>query len=145
MAQQTQNNSQNQSEPTNINAKDFIIGTLIGGIVGATTALFLAPKSGKELRGNLNEQAVVLREKTGQLRETASQKGTEFANVAKEKASVAKEKTSQWSQQLQDSEFVNKVKTLRSVEADAEEIAVTEDSDGVGAEATEREEEKVQS
>ena len=28
-----------------INSKDFLIGTLIGGIIGSTTALFLAPKS----------------------------------------------------------------------------------------------------
>lgn len=46
-----------------INSKDFLIGTLIGGIVGATTALFLAPKSGKELRDDLNTQANALKEK----------------------------------------------------------------------------------
>ena len=40
-----------------MNTKDFLIGTLIGGIVGATTALFLAPKSGKELRSDISDQA----------------------------------------------------------------------------------------
>ena len=44
--------SQNRNEG-NINAKDFLIGTLVGGIVGSLTALLLAPKSGKELRGDL--------------------------------------------------------------------------------------------
>ena len=29
-----------------INTKDFLIGALVGGIVGAVTALLLAPKSG---------------------------------------------------------------------------------------------------
>lgn len=32
-----------------INSKDFLIGTLIGGIIGATTALFLAPKDRKSV------------------------------------------------------------------------------------------------
>lgn len=41
-----------------INSKDFLIGTLIGGIIGATTALFLAPKSGKELRDEIGRAHV---------------------------------------------------------------------------------------
>ena len=49
------------------NAKDFLIGTLIGGIVGSLTALLLAPKSGKELRGDFNNQAHLLREKSEQI------------------------------------------------------------------------------
>ncbi len=46
-----------------MNTKDFLIGTLVGGIVGATTALFLAPKSGKELRSDISEQAYNAKEK----------------------------------------------------------------------------------
>ena len=42
----------------NMNTKDFVIGALIGGIVGAASALLLAPKSGKELRQDLNHQAL---------------------------------------------------------------------------------------
>ena len=62
--------SQNKGDGS-INAKDFIIGTLIGGIVGSLTALLLAPKSGKELRGDINNQAHLLKEKSEQLRDTA--------------------------------------------------------------------------
>lgn len=57
-----------------INSKDFLIGTLIGGIIGATTALFLAPKSGKELRDDLNTQANALKEKTDRLTTDAKEK-----------------------------------------------------------------------
>jgi gas vesicle protein len=51
MPMSTQNNQQNEG----MNAKDFLIGTLIGGLVGAATALLLSPKSGPELRGDIAE------------------------------------------------------------------------------------------
>ncbi|SPU02337.1 putative general stress protein [Bacillus subtilis] len=68
-----------------INSKDFLIGTLIGGIIGATTALFLAPKSGKELRDDLGSQAVALRDKTDKMTADAKEKGTQYVSIAKDK------------------------------------------------------------
>lgn len=65
-----ENNNQNQS---NINAKDFLIGVLVGGMAGAASALLLAPKSGKELRDDLNEQASLVKNRTGDWRESAEQ------------------------------------------------------------------------
>jgi gas vesicle protein len=35
----------------------FLIGTFVGGIVGATIAILLAPESGEELRGHLKGRA----------------------------------------------------------------------------------------
>lgn len=80
-----------------VNGKDFIIGVLIGGIIGATTALLLAPKTGTELRGNLSTQAGQLKEKT-----------MDFS-------STAKEKTTQLSKQIQEQsgQFVEKVKAIK--------------------------------
>src|SRR4051794_34483165 len=92
-----------------INAKDFLIGTLVGGIVGALTALFLAPKSGKELRGDLNDQAYLLREKTDHLRETAFEKSSELTSTVIDKTSAISKKVSEQSAGL-----VNKVKGLKS-------------------------------
>jgi len=111
MANQERNQlEQNQGKSEeNINTKDFLIGALIGGIIGATTALFLAPKSGKELRSDINEQAIVLKEKTEQLRDTAKTKGSELAAVAKEKTSAITQSVSK-----QSSELVNKVKSLKT-------------------------------
>ncbi|HAU33445.1 MAG TPA: YtxH domain-containing protein, partial [Lysinibacillus sp.] len=37
-------------EEERVNMKDFVIGALVGGIVGAAAGLLLAPKSGKDLR-----------------------------------------------------------------------------------------------
>ena len=48
-------------------SSSFLLGALIGGLVGAGAAIFLAPKSGKELRSTLNNQAGTLKEKTVQL------------------------------------------------------------------------------
>ena len=92
-----------------INAKDFLIGTLVGGIVGALTALFLAPKSGKELRGDFNDQAYLLREKTDHLRETAIEKSSEITSTVKDKTSALSKKVSEQSQGL-----VNKVKGIKA-------------------------------
>lgn len=92
----------------NINAKDFLIGALVGGIVGAATALFLAPKSGKEMRSDLNVQAQALKEKTGQFAETAKIKGVEFVEAAKEKSNTISQTVSK-----QSSEIINKVKGLK--------------------------------
>lgn len=75
----------NYDDRDSINSKDFMIGALIGGIVGAATALFLAPKSGRELRSDLNEGAKSLSEKTDKLRQTASEKTEQIRQTASEK------------------------------------------------------------
>jgi gas vesicle protein len=63
----------------------FLFGALIGGLVGAATALFLAPKSGRELRSDINNQARIINDKTEKIRQVAVEKGTEFVEVAKTK------------------------------------------------------------
>lgn len=102
----TNNNNNNATHEGSINAKDFLIGSLIGGIVGAATALFLAPKSGKELRDDLNTHAGTLKEKSGQWRETAMERGNELASAAKEKTSGITKTV-----QEQSTNLVNKVKS----------------------------------
>jgi gas vesicle protein len=56
--------NQNKSEDS---SSSFLLGALIGGLVGAAAAIFLAPKSGRELRSTLNNQAGTIKEKTVQL------------------------------------------------------------------------------
>lgn len=91
-----------------INSKDFMIGALIGGIVGAAAALFLAPKSGRELRSNINEGAKYLSDKTEKMRQTAVEKGSELAEVAKIKTSQLTDSVSKQSAVLKEN-----VKNLR--------------------------------
>ena len=42
-------------ETTNKRNYNFLTGLLFGGVLGGVGALFLAPKSGKELRGDIQE------------------------------------------------------------------------------------------
>lgn len=89
---------------------NFFIGTLIGGLVGAATALFLAPKSGRDLRNDLNTQASVVKGKTERWREEAAQRGSELASVAKEKSTNFSQTVSE-----QSSQIMTKVKDLGNV------------------------------
>ncbi|OZU89686.1 hypothetical protein CIL03_00665 [Virgibacillus indicus] len=83
----------------NINTKDFIIGTLIGSIVGASTALLLAPKSGRELRSDINQGAV-------QVKDRAQVKGSDWKDKAYTTGSELKRKamdtTSQFTKNASD-------------------------------------------
>jgi gas vesicle protein len=69
-----------------VNSKDFLIGALVGGIIGAAAALFLAPKSGAELRGDVSTQAIQLKEKTVDLSSTAREKTSQLSSQLKEKS-----------------------------------------------------------
>jgi len=88
------------SENQNKSSKSFIMGAIVGGIVGAVTALLLAPKSGKEMREDINEQAAVLKERSLQLKDTAVEKGSEWISIAKEKSSEIAKTVNKQSQQV---------------------------------------------
>ena len=49
----------------NMNGKDFLLGAVVGGVIGAITALLLAPKPGDELRADIKDtvNTVTLRHK----------------------------------------------------------------------------------
>ena len=68
-----------------VHMKDFVIGALVGGIVGAAAALLLAPKAGSELRNDVAVQAVTL---SG----TAKEKTTQLSNQLKEQSATLVEK-----------------------------------------------------
>ncbi|WP_423407695.1 YtxH domain-containing protein [Heyndrickxia sp. MSNUG] len=96
--QYTQYDPNNSMRESSSNSRDFVTGAIVGGLAGALAALLLAPKTGKELRGSLNEQTTTLKSK-----------GIDLASVAKEKASGLKETVSQ-----QSSTIVNKVKDMKN-------------------------------
>ena len=103
--------------------KDFVVGAVVGGIIGAAVALLYAPKSGADLRSDVAKNASQLKEKSVEL------------------SSVAKEKTVHLSTQLKDqsTQIVEKVKskTSKSQSADEEEAdVVVELLDEVAKEVT---------
>jgi gas vesicle protein len=80
--------------------KELVIGAVIGGILGAVTALLFAPKSGRELRADIADQYHQISDKTQQIASDVSQKTTgivknvgnhtsEWIGKAKEAASHA--------------------------------------------------------
>jgi gas vesicle protein len=73
----------------NVDGKDFIMGAVVGGLLGAMAALLLAPKSGRELRQDISNQYETISEKTQQI---ASAVGEKTASIAK----TATSQTSEW-------------------------------------------------
>ncbi|KGR91133.1 hypothetical protein CD30_07655 [Ureibacillus massiliensis 4400831 = CIP 108448 = CCUG 49529] len=69
-----------------INVKDFVIGALVGGIIGAATGLLLAPKTGKELRSDVATQAISIRDKGVEFSTTAKEKTVQISNQLKEQS-----------------------------------------------------------
>jgi gas vesicle protein len=45
-------------------ARNILAGILIGGLVGATAMMFFAPRSGEEMRAELMDKAVDIRDRT---------------------------------------------------------------------------------
>ena len=101
-------------------AGSFILGAIVGGVIGAAAALFLAPKTGKEMRTDFSTQAVQVKDKGIEISSAAKEKATEFTAVAKEKATeftaVAKDKTDGVTKTIQNQseQLVDKVKSMRS-------------------------------
>lgn len=53
-----------QVEQMGNGARQVLTGILVGGIIGATAMLFLAPRSGEEMRSEVLDKAVDLRDRT---------------------------------------------------------------------------------
>jgi gas vesicle protein len=66
---QEERSKENQQSGT----KDFLLGALIGGVVGAATALLLSPKSGKEIRSTFHD-----------IKDMTLSKGSELVGVGKD-------------------------------------------------------------
>lgn len=66
--------------------KSFLWGTFAGVITGAVTALLLAPKSGRELRGDITDTAQRTLEKTADL---SRQAGSAVQSLAKKTTTLA--------------------------------------------------------
>lgn len=101
-------------------AGSFLLGAVVGGVIGAAAALFLAPKTGKEMRDDLSTQANQIKDKSIELSAIAKDKATEYGAIAKDKAtdftSTAKEKTEEVTKtiQLQSEQIADKVKSLKN-------------------------------
>ncbi|RUL56512.1 MULTISPECIES: YtxH domain-containing protein [Lysinibacillus] len=73
-------------EEDTLNMKDFVIGALVGGIVGAAAGMLLAPKTGRDLRSDVATQAVQLKDRSVTLSSTAKEKTVQISNQLKEQS-----------------------------------------------------------
>ncbi|KXH87160.1 YtxH domain-containing protein [Sporosarcina sp. HYO08] len=89
-------------------AASFLYGALVGGVIGAAAALFLAPKSGSEMREDFSQQASQLKDKSIEISAVAKEKASGFTSVAKEKSGELSKTF-----QEQSGQIVNKVKSLK--------------------------------
>ncbi|GEK31812.1 hypothetical protein KZO01_21210 [Kurthia zopfii] len=88
--------------------KEFVIGAIVGGLVGAAAALFLAPKTGKDLRNDVIIQANTLKEKSSGITSQVKEKSSELASQAKEKSAQLSKKV-----QEQAGPVVDRMKSLK--------------------------------
>ncbi|MFC5451787.1 YtxH domain-containing protein [Paenibacillus aestuarii] len=111
--------------------KDLLIGAIVGGVLGAATALLFAPKSGRELRSDIAGQAQAVSEKTVQIASTVSQKTQEVAKTvsthatdlvgkAKETASNVVESVRSWKESRQEEQ----VEAAEEVSEAAEDLVI---------------------
>jgi gas vesicle protein len=69
-------------EPMTQGARQVLTGIIVGGIIGATAMLFLAPRSGEEMRAEVRDKAADLRERTtGTVKDTMSQVASKASHL----------------------------------------------------------------
>lgn len=83
-----------------VSTKDFLVGTVIGATIGAGLALLFAPKSGRELRGDISVGAQKAVTKANEWKETAQVKGIELKDKAVLASSDLKEKATKKTNEL---------------------------------------------
>jgi gas vesicle protein len=70
---------------------NFLIGFVVGGLIGAAAALLLAPQSGEETRMLIKEKSIELKDKAIETAEDARERAEEGLEIAQAKAKVALE------------------------------------------------------
>jgi len=102
--------------------KDLLVGAIVGGVLGAATALLFAPKSGRELRSDIAGQAQAVSEKTVQIASTVSQKTQEVAKTVSTHASDLVGKAKETASNVADS-----VRSWRESRQEEEEVEASEE------------------
>ena len=93
-------------EPSGRSAKSVFTGLLVGGVIGAATALLFAPRSGEETRTDIRNKAIDLRDRTKEtVKDTVSQaksRANELKDNVWEKAEELKERGKQTAEEQLD-------------------------------------------
>lgn len=88
-------------EDTHHGGPGFLTGLVMGGLIGATAGLMLAPKSGEQLRAQLRTKSEEVRQQVTQAAEDARQRTEILVEDTKTKAESLLEKTKAQAEDLQ--------------------------------------------
>jgi len=79
----------------------FLAGFIVGGLVGAATALILAPQSGERTRTQIREKGIELRDRAEDLAEDTRVRAERLAEEARVRAEEAAEEARRRADELQ--------------------------------------------
>ncbi|MCC5894619.1 MAG: YtxH domain-containing protein [Alkalibacterium sp.] len=82
------------------NLESFVLGTFVGATVAGLTALLLAPKSGKDMRGDIAGQADKTKQQAKEYMSIAKDKGSELKGTVEKAGSEYLENASATYEQL---------------------------------------------
>ncbi|WP_173915819.1 YtxH domain-containing protein [Halobacillus sp. Marseille-Q1614] len=131
------NQNQNVKDQEKSAGRDFVFGSLIGGAVGAVVALLLAPKSGKELRGTINESSTEWKARAGEWKDRAVDSSSQFSKNITEKSQELSAKVKDSTKNLQE-----KVKSGKNNEDEEAEKAAQEVAEAIEEAAQELEQQQ---
>jgi len=80
----------------------LLLGTIIGGAVGAVTALLLAPKSGDRMRQDISDKFQAICQKTKDIASTVGDSAKELASSVKEEAAGLAEHAKESNENIKD-------------------------------------------
>jgi gas vesicle protein len=103
----------------------FVAGFLIGGLVGAATALLIAPQSGEETRAIIRDRSIELRDRAYESADQARQRAEIALEDARQRADSAIQETKRRADEL----AVLTKQRLKKSEGDAGAISDVANSD----------------
>jgi len=65
-----------------IKKRELLLGSIVGGVIGASLAVLFTPKSGKKLRKDINVSSKEALEKAGEWKDTLQVKNSEYTDQA---------------------------------------------------------------
>lgn len=109
------------SKDDSVNVKDFLIGTFLGGVIGAGAALLFAPKPGREIRQDIGEQTITVKEKGTTIAKKAKEKSTDLAKSVSDQSSIVVNRVKEWpiipNRKPEEEEDSIEAETLREIQA----------------------------
>ena len=93
-------NSDGMDHDEKIGTKEFLVGAIVGSVVGAAAAIWFTQKPRKDLKEALNEHTAVMKEKAESLQKSAKLKVSDLTALTREKSNTLTQSLTQQSNEL---------------------------------------------